>query len=59
MSVGIVAFGSYVPQGRIKVSDIAAVWEKDGKDIIKSLGVEEKAVAEKWIGLASKITRDS
>ena len=47
MSVGIVAFGSYVPQGRIKVSDIAAVWEKDGKDIIKSLGVEEKAVAEK------------
>lgn len=47
MSVGIVAFGSYVPQGRIRVSDIAAVWEKDAQDIAKSLVVEEKVVAEK------------
>lgn len=47
MAVGIVSFGSYLPQGRIKVADIAAVWEKDANDITKSLGIEEKVVAEK------------
>jgi hydroxymethylglutaryl-CoA synthase len=43
--IGIVGYGSYVPRYRIKVEEIARVWDKDGKKISAGLGVNEKAVA--------------
>ncbi|KKR34086.1 MAG: hypothetical protein UT63_C0006G0004 [Candidatus Gottesmanbacteria bacterium GW2011_GWC2_39_8] len=43
--VGIVGYGSYIPKYRIKTTDIADVWKKDGGEISSSLGVSEKAVA--------------
>ncbi len=43
-NVGIVGFGSYVPQPRIKIAEIAPLWGKDSQDIEKSLGIWEKAV---------------
>ncbi|MCL5095804.1 MAG: hydroxymethylglutaryl-CoA synthase [Patescibacteria group bacterium] len=43
-NVGIVGFGSYVPQNRIKVAEIAKVWGKNAQDMERSLGVREKAV---------------
>lgn len=43
--VGIVGYGVRIPRMRIKVEEIARVWEKDGKRIAASLGLEEKAVA--------------
>ncbi|MEA3354938.1 MAG: hydroxymethylglutaryl-CoA synthase [Patescibacteria group bacterium] len=45
--VGIVGFGGYVPKYRIKVEEIAKVYGKDGKKIAMSLGVKQKAVADK------------
>ena len=42
---GIVGYGVHVPKLRIKVDEIARVWEKDGKKISKGLGLSEKAVA--------------
>lgn len=46
-NVGIVSYGSYIPHFRIKISDIASSWGKNGIDIIKSLGVIEKTVPAK------------
>ena len=43
--VGIVGYGVYIPKLRIKVSEIARVWNKDGEAISNSLGLIEKAVA--------------
>jgi len=43
--VGIIGYGVYVPLYRIKVEEIARVWEKDGKAISAGLNVKEKAVA--------------
>lgn len=43
---GIVGYGCYVPRFRIRTSEIARVWGKDGTDIADSLGVHEKAVAD-------------
>jgi len=45
MKTGIVSFGYYVPQYRIKIADIAEVWGKRPHDIENSLGIYEKAVA--------------
>ena len=45
MNVGIVGYGAYVPRKRIKVEEIARVWNKDGAKISSGLGVKEKAVA--------------
>lgn len=45
MNVGIAGYGTYIPQYRIKTSEIAAVWGKNASDIETSLGVREKAVA--------------
>ena len=42
---GIVSYGVYIPKYRIKPSQIAAAWGKETRDIEKSLGVFEKAVA--------------
>jgi len=44
-NVGIVGFGSYLPQNRIKISEIASVWGKNPNEVIQSLGIWEKAVA--------------
>lgn len=44
MSVGITSFGTYIPKRRVKISEIAALWDKDGEALEKSLGLEEKAV---------------
>ena len=41
---GIVSYGYYVPQYRIKIDDIARVWGKNPNDIKHSLGIEEKAI---------------
>jgi len=43
---GIVGYGCYIPRFRIRTSEIARVWGKDGADIADSLGVHEKAVAD-------------
>ncbi|MCR4335111.1 MAG: hydroxymethylglutaryl-CoA synthase [archaeon] len=45
MTVGIVGYGGYVPKKRIKVGEIARVWNKDGARVAAGLGVKEKAVA--------------
>jgi len=43
--VGIVGFGGYLPYWRLRVSQIGQTWAKNGIDLEKSLGVEQKAVA--------------
>jgi hydroxymethylglutaryl-CoA synthase len=40
----IVGFGVYLPQFRIKVSEIALQWHVDAESLISSIGVEEKSV---------------
>ena len=58
--VGIVGYGIYIPEGRIKVEEIASVWKKEPNDIIRSLGVVEKAVAsadEDTVMLATEAAR--
>jgi len=42
---GIVGYGFYIPQHRIKVSEIASHWNKDPKNISSTLKIQEKAVA--------------
>jgi hydroxymethylglutaryl-CoA synthase len=43
--VGIISYGTYIPKYRIKTTDIAAFWNKNGLEIQKSLGLLEKSVA--------------
>lgn len=43
--IGIVSYGVYIPSLRIKLSDIAQVWDKESADIEKGLGLSEKSVA--------------
>lgn len=42
--VGIVNYGVYIPQGRIRIDDIARAWKKDPEEVRKGLGVLEKSV---------------
>lgn len=41
---GIIGYGTYVPKYRIKLSEIAQMWQKNPDEIISGLRVEEKAV---------------
>ncbi len=43
--VGITGYGTYIPQYRIKLSDIADVWKKNSEEIIAGFRVTEKVVA--------------
>lgn len=45
MKTGITSYGFYVPQYRIRVADIAAVWGKNAHEIERGLCVMEKAVS--------------
>src|SRR3990167_9412738 len=42
--VGIVSYGTYIPQYRINVSDIARAWKKEPSEVVGALGVAEKSV---------------
>ncbi len=42
--VGIVSYGTYIPQYRVKLADIAAAWKKEPSDVVGSLGIVEKSV---------------
>ena len=44
MTVGIVSYGVYIPRYRIKVSEIAKVWNADAEGIAGGLRVQEKSV---------------
>ncbi len=44
MTVGIVSYGVYIPRYRIKVSEIAKVWNADAEGIAGGLMVQEKSV---------------
>ena len=41
---GIIGYGAAIPRLRIKTTEIARVWGKDGEHIAAGLGVKEKAV---------------
>ncbi|MBI4097498.1 MAG: hydroxymethylglutaryl-CoA synthase [Candidatus Levybacteria bacterium] len=41
---GIIGYGTYIPRYRIKLSDIAAVWQKNPDEIVGGLKVSEKSV---------------
>lgn len=43
--IGIVSYGVAIPQYRLKVADVAAVWGKEPQEIERGLGVVEKVVA--------------
>lgn len=43
-NIGIISYGANIPWLRIKTSDIASVWGKDGASISKGLGINEKTV---------------
>ncbi|HTX43234.1 MAG TPA: hydroxymethylglutaryl-CoA synthase, partial [Methanocella sp.] len=44
MTLGISAYGAYVPRYRIKVEEIARVWGDDAEDIKNGLMIAEKSV---------------
>ncbi len=41
---GIIGYGAYVPRLRIKVEEIARVWNEDARSISKGLNIHEKSV---------------
>src|SRR5258706_5036950 len=41
---GIVSYGTYIPKYRLKLSDIAEMWQKNPEEILQGLSVSEKAV---------------
>lgn len=42
--VSLISYGAYIPINRIRVADIAGVWQKDAAEITRGLGIFEKAV---------------
>jgi len=42
--VSLLSYGTYIPQYRITIVDIAHAWKKNPDDIISGLGIMEKAV---------------
>lgn len=42
--VGIVSYGTYIPEFRLRVADIAAAWHKEPQEVTGSLGLTEKSV---------------
>lgn len=44
MKTGIISYGTYIPRFRVRISEIAEFWERDGASVVKSLGLEEKSV---------------
>jgi len=44
MTVGIVSYGVYIPRYRIKVSEIAKVWNADKQSIAGRIRVQGKSV---------------
>lgn len=42
--VGIVSYGTYIPQSRIRIADIALAWKKNPDEVRHGLGVIEKSV---------------
>ena len=42
--VGIVSYGTYIPKYRITLADIASAWKKEPREVVGSLGIDEKAV---------------
>ena len=45
--VGVVGFGGYVPRKRVKVEEMARANNKGGGQVVSSLGVKQKSVADK------------
>jgi hydroxymethylglutaryl-CoA synthase len=41
---GIISYGVHIPHYRIKLTDIATAWQKDGQEIVSALKVAEKSV---------------
>jgi len=42
---GIVGYAAYIPKYRLKLSEIADMWQKDSQEIMSALKITEKAVA--------------
>ncbi len=42
--IGIVSYGTYIPRFRIRVDEIARIWNEDANAIKQSLGIFEKSV---------------
>lgn len=42
--IGIVSYGTYIPKFRIKVDEIARIWNEDADAIKQNLGIFEKSV---------------
>lgn len=45
MKIGIASYGVYIPQYRLKLDDIAAVWGKNEQHVSRALGISEKSIA--------------
>ncbi len=43
-TVGIESYGTYIPQYRVSLEDIARAWDKNGVEIQGSLGIKQKSV---------------